>query len=171
MKVRLGKVLLRYYYKYCQRTIDIYPRTTKVDLCQCIINKFRTNWVLFSSSTNLRSINWVFSMAKFLLDCLLFYFSPSYLWKCCISRLWVDFINILHTNFLYERYFGSFFYIHVTREKLPKWHLYKKFVRKMLMKLTIGVNFTNVLQAALSGTDPKSAKRLDCLFGLLYLCL
>ncbi len=27
------------------------------------------------------------------------------------------FINILSTNFLYERRFGSFFYVHVTREK------------------------------------------------------
>jgi len=37
---------------------------------------------------------------------------------------------------LYERRFGSFFYIHVTGEKLPKRRLYKKFPRKMLMKLT-----------------------------------
>jgi len=32
-------------------------------------------------------------------------------------------------------FFGSFFYLHITREKLPKRHLYVKFVRKMLMKL------------------------------------
>jgi len=50
----------------------------------------------------------------------------------------VNFINILHTNFLYERRFSSFFYVHVTREKLPKRHSYKKFARKMLMKLTPG---------------------------------
>jgi hypothetical protein len=38
--------------------------------------------------------------------------------------------------FSYEHRFGSFFYVHVTREKLPKRRLYKKIVRKMLMKLT-----------------------------------
>ncbi len=45
-------------------------------------------------------------------------------------------INILHTNFSYERCFGSFFYIHVTRGKLPKQCLYEKCARKTLMKLT-----------------------------------
>ncbi len=50
----------------------------------------------------------------------------------------VNFINILCMNFLYEHHFGSFFYVHVTREKLPKEREYKKFVRKMLMKLTTG---------------------------------
>jgi len=43
----------------------------------------------------------------------------------------VNFINVLRTNFLYERWFCSFFYVHVTREKLPKQCLYEKFVRKM----------------------------------------
>ncbi len=32
----------------------------------------------------------------------------------------LNFINILRTNFSFERPFGSFFDIHVTREKLPK---------------------------------------------------
>ncbi len=32
----------------------------------------------------------------------------------------VNFINILCTNFLYERHFGSFFYVHVNRKKLSK---------------------------------------------------
>jgi len=32
----------------------------------------------------------------------------------------VNFINILGANSLYELHFGSFFYVHVTREKLPK---------------------------------------------------
>jgi hypothetical protein len=48
----------------------------------------------------------------------------------------VNFINILHAIFLYERRFGSFFYVHVTREKLPKLRSYEKFARKTLMKLT-----------------------------------
>jgi hypothetical protein len=56
-------------------------------------------------------------------------------------RMWqnspgVDFINILCTNFLYEHCFSSFFYVHVTREKLPIQCSYKKFAPKMLMKLT-----------------------------------
>jgi len=38
--------------------------------------------------------------------------------------------------FLYKHCFGSFFYLHVAREKLPKRRLYEKFARKMLMKLT-----------------------------------
>jgi len=52
----------------------------------------------------------------------------------------VNFIIILCTNFWYEHRFGSFFYIHVTREKLRKQHLYKKFACKMLMKLTPGLH-------------------------------
>jgi len=43
--------------------------------------------------------------------------------------------------FSYKRHFGSFFYVHVTREKLPKRRSYEKFVRKMLMKLTTGITF------------------------------
>ena len=30
-----------------------------------------------------------------------------------------NFINILHTNFSYECYFSSFFYVHVTRKSCP----------------------------------------------------
>jgi hypothetical protein len=47
----------------------------------------------------------------------------------------VNFINILCANFTYKRLFSSFFYLHVTREKLPKRRSYKKFSHKMLMKL------------------------------------
>jgi hypothetical protein len=32
----------------------------------------------------------------------------------------VNFVNIKRTNFSYERRFGSFYYIHLTRKKLPK---------------------------------------------------
>jgi len=49
-------------------------------------------------------------------------------------------INILRTNFSYKHHFVSFFYVHVTRGKLPKrqpkQRSYEKFIRKMLMKLT-----------------------------------
>jgi len=41
-------------------------------------------------------------------------------------------------KFLYERHFGSFYYVHVTRKKLPKQHLYKKIACLKLMKLTVG---------------------------------
>jgi len=48
----------------------------------------------------------------------------------------VNFINIKRTNFSYKLHFGSFYYLHVTRKKLPKQCLYKKFARITLMKLT-----------------------------------
>ncbi len=48
----------------------------------------------------------------------------------------VNFINIWHTKNSYKICFGSFFYIHVTRDKLPKQRSYKKRGRKTLMKLT-----------------------------------
>ncbi len=35
----------------------------------------------------------------------------------CESPPGVNFINILRTNFSYEQYFCSFFYLHVTRKK------------------------------------------------------
>ncbi len=50
----------------------------------------------------------------------------------------VNFTNILSTHFSYERCFGSFFYVYVTRGKLPKRHTHEKFVRNMLMKLMAG---------------------------------
>jgi len=59
--------------------------------------------------------------------------------------LGVNFINILRTNFSYKCCFGSFFYINVTRGKLPKQRLYKKFMSKMLMKLTLGATICNFL--------------------------
>jgi len=46
------------------------------------------------------------------------------------------FINVKRTNFLYERCFGSFYYVHVTRKKLPKQCSYEKFAPLTLMKLT-----------------------------------
>jgi len=48
----------------------------------------------------------------------------------------VNFINILCAHFLYKVLHTAFFYLHVTREKLPKILLYEKGSRKMLMKLT-----------------------------------
>ncbi len=54
--------------------------------------------------------------------------------SCVIAG--VNFINVMHTNFSYEHCFGSIFYVHVTREKLPRRLSYKKFLRITLMKLT-----------------------------------
>jgi len=51
----------------------------------------------------------------------------------------VNVINVKNINFLYECHFGSFYYIHVTRKKLPKQRLYEKFARLTLMKLTAGL--------------------------------
>ncbi len=51
-------------------------------------------------------------------------------------ELHFKFINILHTNFSNERHFGSFLYVHVTRENLPKRCSYKKRIHITLMKLT-----------------------------------
>jgi len=62
-------------------------------------------------------------------------------WLLCSG---VNFINVKHTNFLYERHFGSLYYVHVTRKKLPKRRSYEKFACLMLMKLTEGVNSVNI---------------------------
>jgi len=40
---------------------------------------------------------------------------------------------------------AAFFHLHVTREKLPKRLTDEKEERKMLMKLTPGVSFINIL--------------------------
>ncbi len=84
----------------------------------------------------------------------------------------VKFINIFRARFSYETSFRQLFssyYIYM--EKLPKRCSYEKFVLLTLMKLTAGVEFTNVLRVALMLEDPKYAKRhwltLDCLFALL----
>jgi len=47
-----------------------------------------------------------------------------------------------------------------TSQKLRKTLLFEKFGHKMLMKLTVGVNFFNFLLAAFALADPKSAKKL-----------
>jgi len=49
-----------------------------------------------------------------------------------------NFITILCAHFLYKSAIGSFFYLHVTREKLLKRLSYKKGTCKMLIKLTTG---------------------------------
>ncbi len=82
----------------------------------------------------------------------------------------VNFINIIQVGFCTKRRFGSFFYMHVTRKKLPKQLLYKKPARIMLMKLTPSVNFITVLRAVFTCVDPKSTEnyKLYCIFALLW---
>jgi len=50
--------------------------------------------------------------------------------------------------FLYKSAFRSFFYFHVTREKLPKRFWYKKRSRKMLMKLTTEESIFGITKCA-----------------------
>jgi len=47
---------------------------------------------------------------------------------------------------MFKRHYSSFFYTHVTREKLSKQRSYEKFAGKMLMKLTIGLPVTQAYQ-------------------------
>jgi len=87
---------------------------------------------VYSSVESIEGKHWILEGT----DWILFFYS-IFLWRIIKQiRAGVNFINILRTNFLYKRHFGSFFYVHVTREKLPKQRSYEKFVRKMLMKVT-----------------------------------
>ncbi len=90
--------------------------------------------VFFSASASSISKQKDFSVFFMKFIFFIFYIKSSR----CMSRNipGVNFLNILCTNFLYEHCFDSFFYVHVTREKLLKRCLYEKFERKMLMKLT-----------------------------------
>jgi len=46
----------------------------------------------------------------------------------------VNFIKVKRTNFLYKRHFSSFYYIHITREKLPKQRSFEKFAWNWLQE-------------------------------------
>ncbi len=59
--------------------------------------------------------------------------------------------HFLCTNFLFECCFGSFFYVHVSRGNLPIRCSYKKFARKMLMKLTPDGNENKVCLLVIGG--------------------
>jgi len=76
----------------------------------------------------------------------------------------VNFINILCTNFLYERHFGSFYYVHVTKKKAAEWHSHKKCGCLTLMKLTAVVNLTNIYNQLLH--QYSFAKKLQSFFTL-----
>jgi len=70
----------------------------------------------------------------------------------------VNFINILRTNFSYEYHFGSFFYVHVTREKLLKQHSY---IKCWWNWLQVSIFSTTILFEAFTQVDPISAKKTD----------
>jgi hypothetical protein len=70
----------------------------------------------------------------------------------------VNFINVKCSKFLYERHFSIFYYVHVTREKLPKQCLYEKFVRSLLMKLTPGEFHQRSYEQLLWVQIPKAQK-------------
>ncbi len=57
--------------------------------------------------------------------------------KGLCSQFHQHFAQIFHTKV----FWAAFFYLHVTREKLPKRRLYQKCASKTLMKLTIGERF------------------------------
>jgi len=59
-----------------------------------------------------------------------------------------QFYQRLPMNFTNVSLSGSFFYLHVTREKLPKRRSYKKCVRKTLMKLTPDMSSVSLEYAA-----------------------
>ncbi len=67
------------------------------------------------------------------------------------------YVQIFRTNVV--------FYVHVTKEKLPKWHLYKKRAHIMLMKLTPGVNFI-ILQIQMPNAQKRQSSK-QCCFALL----
>jgi len=62
----------------------------------------------------------------------------------------VNFINILPTNFSYKQSFGSFVYVHVTREKQRS---YKKFEEK---RLTLNTGTSTSKKVTSNGCYPKS---------------
>jgi len=66
--------------------------------------------------------------------------------------------NYTHAFFV-QMLFRRIFLVTCKQKKLLKQCSYVKRARFTLMKLTAGVNFMNVLQAAFVHKDPKSAKR------------
>jgi len=80
----------------------------------------------------------------------------------------LDYCGQFHQHFMWEFFVRKCFgQLHVTKEKLPKRLLYKKSAHKMLMKLTPGLNFINILCTAFTLADPESVKRylwLNCIF-------
>ncbi len=98
--------------------------------------------------------------------CIFFSLSTGCIMDLCstlvkdVRRLFtgVNFINVPRTNFSYEHRFRSFFYVHVNREKLTKQRSYEKLARKMLMKLTAGVN-SPTFTCSFYASRPKRCKK------------
>ena len=90
---------------------------------------------------------------------------PTFSFELCQwfydSTAGLNFINIIFARFLYERCFGSFFYVHVTRKSCQNRRSNEKHLRITLMKLTPGLNFTNILRTAFALIDPEGVKDTD----------
>jgi len=73
--------------------------------------------------------------------------------------------------YIYTRLFCTEFWCqsqNITRKSCQKRRLYKQSTWKMLMKLTPGLNFINVLRTAFTLTDPESVKDTDDLTVFFY---
>jgi len=83
------------------------------------------------------------------------------------SQFHQHFTSSLISNILLTKKFQS---QTVSSEKLCKTILYKKAGQKILVKLTLGVHFTNIIQAVFTLADPKSTQShwwLDCHFAFV----
>jgi len=91
----------------------------------------------------------------------LFFYSKCTLLDCLMEASYRQF----HQHFTYEFFIQtSFFYVHVTREKLPKWDSYKKRTHIMLMKLT-----PTLLYSFLSYIDAnRQRKYFSCIVGFKF---
>jgi len=93
---------------------------------------------------------------------------------CCFSAMryfnsGVNFIYLLEI-FLYKCHFGSFFYVHVTREKLPKQCSYEKFARKMLMKLSTD-RFNSIAYQKFSNALPRNLNLIMSYYRYIFIGL
>jgi len=110
------------------------------------------------------------SLSSFLLSLLSPFLSLSSFLLYLFFPLCVNFINVMRTNFLYERRFGSFFYVYVTREKLLKQRSYEKFARITLMKLTVFLDYPSHLWSISSTFYVRLFRTNVILAAFFYVC-
>ncbi len=70
--------------------------------------------------------------------------------------------HFTHTFLVRKWLHAAFFYLHVTREKLPKRLSYKKVASKTLMKLTPSVNFHHQFSSSFCAKNYKSVLEKNC---------
>jgi hypothetical protein len=128
---------------------------------------------VYNYTGNQRGANFENGVAK---DCFTYclYNQPNmktYLWtdsnttKYCYCLPGANFINILHTHFSYERHFGSFFKVHVTRKSYQKGLLYKKRKHWIFMKLSAEEfvdNEKNMFSLGAPKNCPANLVQRDC---------